>query len=227
MNLRRSLAPVALSAVAVLGLSGCGGLTPGTAAVVNGERITHSDVEDLVEAQCAATEAAAGSGTGGAVAVSQLRQQSLGVLMDTVLSLQYAQDEGITPDREIADGLYRQFEPSIAELPESSRGALSAAFREWAQGRAAMIELGSRSTGEAVTPEAVPELMQAGLAAREQWLADADIETDARYSPAENGFPGGGDGSVSRASSDFAKKAAAGQADPEWIGGLPAGQRCG
>ena len=227
MKLRRLLAPLALTAVAVLGLSGCGELSPGSASVVGGERITHEEVDDLVAAQCTAADAAAKSGGSGAVAVSQVRQQSLGVLMDTALSMQYAEDQGITPDKQIAAALFDQFEPTIATLPESSRGELSKVFKEWALGRSAMIEAGSRASGQPVTADAAQQLMSAGLAAREKWLSSIDITTDARYSPAANGFPGGGDGSVSRPTSDFAKGATSTEADAAWVGGLPAGQKCG
>lgn len=225
MKLRRLLAPLALTAV--LGLSGCGQLSPGTASEVGGDQITHDQVDDLVTAQCTAANAAAESGGSGAVPVSQVRQQSLGVLMDTALSTQYAEDQGISPDKQIAAALFDQFEPTIATLPESSREVLSEVFRDWALGRSAMIEAGSRATGQPVTAAAAQELMTAGLDAREKWLTTIEIDTDARYAPAANGFPGGGDGSVSRPTSDFAKGATAPEADAAWVGGLPAGQKCG
>ena len=71
------------------------------------------------------------------------------------------------------------------------------------------------------------QLINAGLQVREQWLEDADVETDPRYGPDKDGFPGGGDGSVSKPTSDFAKGATAEQVDPAWLSGLPAGQKCG
>ncbi len=227
MKLRRVLAPLALGAVAVLGLSGCGELAPGTAADVGGVRISHEQVDDLVAAQCTAADAAAKDGTSAAAPVSQVREQSLGVLMDTALSTEYAEDQGITPDKQIAAALFDQFEPTIATLPESSQAELSKVFRAWALGRSAMIEAGSRASGQPVTAEAAQQLMEAGLAAREKWLGTIDITTDARYAPAANGFPGGGDGSVSRPTSEFAKGATAAEVDPAWVGGLPAGQKCG
>lgn len=227
MKLRRRLAPLALTAVAALGLSGCGELTPGTAANVAGARITHEQVDDLVDAQCSAANASAESGGAAAVPVSQVRQQSLGVLMDTTLSTKYAEDQQITPDKKIAAALFEQFEPTIATLPEASRTELSKVFKAWALGRSAMIEAGSQSTGKPITAAAAQELMTAGLADREKWLTKVDITTDARYAPAANGFPGGGDGSASRPTSAFAKSATAAQADPAWVGGLPTGQKCG
>ncbi len=51
--------------------------------------------------------------------------------------------------------------------------------------------------------------------------------TDPRYAPSKDGFPGGGDGSVSRASSGFAKGATATKADAKFVAGLPASQKCG
>ena len=66
------------SAVALLLLTGCGEITPGTAAVVNGTRITNDEVDDLARAQCVAADRAAKSGESTSMAISRVKRQSLG-----------------------------------------------------------------------------------------------------------------------------------------------------
>jgi hypothetical protein len=225
VKLRRWAAPLAV--LPLLTLSACGDLPTGTAATVNGSRITMEQVDDLAEAQCSAAESAARTAESTSMAISRVRQQSLGVLMDTELSRQYAEDEGITPSKEIADGFYGQFEPGIEPLPEETREVLTEVFEKWALSRAVLVEAGSRETGQDPDVGNVEELVNAGLSAREPWLQDVEINTDPRFSPAANGFPGGGDGSVSRPSSQAAKDATASEPDPAWLSGLPASLKCG
>ena len=218
---------VPAAALALLVLTGCGTITPGTAAVVNGTRITNHEVNDLAAAQCFAADRAAAAGNSTAMAVSRVKQQSLGLLMDTELSRQYAEDEGIEPQKFLAKAFFSQIEPEIRRLPGKTRTVLTDVFQSWATGRAILVQAGSKATGQAPSPTNLDQLTSAGLRARDSWLKKATIVTDARYAPSKEGFPGGGDGSVSRASSDFAKGEGATQADPKWVGALPASQKCG
>jgi hypothetical protein len=226
---RAGIRAVPAAAVALLLLTGCGGdMTPGTAAVVNGSRITDDEVKALADAQCTAADVAAEAGNATTAAVSRVKRQSLGLLMDIELSEQYAEAEGIEPQKTLADGFYNQLEPGITPLPGKARTVLADVFQAWAEGRAILVQAGSRSTGEEIGFTNVEQLLNAGLQDRETWLKKADIETNPRYGPNENGFPGGGDSSVSRARSDFAKGAGGtGEPDPEWVSGLPSGQKCG
>ena len=220
----------AASATAVLALllvSGCGGMTPGTAATVNGARITDDQVNELAAAQCVAVDRAAKTGNSTTMVISRVKQQSLGLLMDTRLTLQYADDQGIKPEKSLSEGFYRQIEPSITPLSGKTRTVLTEVFQDWAKGRAILVQIGSRGTGQAPSPTNIDQLTNAGLQARVPWLKKSDLEVDPRYGPTKQGFPGGGEGSVSRASSDFAKSASAVKADPQFVSSLPASQKCG
>jgi len=226
VKLRGWVAPLAV--LATLSLAGCGaGLTPGTAAVVDGQRITIQQVDDLVAAQCSAADAAAKGGSSSPMPLSDVRRRSLGLLMDTALSKKYAADQHITPDHRIADALYGQFEGAIQQLPATARDRLSTAFKDWAVGRAILVQAGSAQTGQAPKSTNLEQLINAGLTERDAWQEKVTIHTDPRFSPAKNGFPGGGDGSVSRPTSTFAKATVAKNVDPAWVGGLPASQKCG
>lgn len=223
----RALSALPVAALALLVLSGCSDLTPGTASVVNGSRITHDQVDDLAQAQCVAADLAAESGQSSSMAISRVKQQSLGLLLDTELSKQYAEDEGLEPQKSMSDGFYSQLEPGITPLPGKTRTEIEKVFGEWAVGRAILVEAGSKATGEEPSFTNIEQLMNAGLQARDGWLTKAEITTDPRYAPTEQGFPGGGESSVSRAGSTFAKGATAAEPDPTWVSGLPANQKCG
>jgi hypothetical protein len=224
---RTRLWAVPSAVVALLLLTGCGEVTPGTAAVVNGSRITDDQVDDLASAQCVAADRAAKTGNSTSMAVSQVRQQSLGLLMDTKLSLQYAKSKGITPEQSLAQGFYGQLEGGIDPLPGKARTVLTDVFESWAKGRAILVQAGSQSTGQAPSASNLYALVNAGLQSRTTWMKNATIKTNPRYAPSKNGFPGGGDGSVSRAVSDYAKGATATKADAKFVAGLPASQKCG
>ncbi len=219
-----------VAAVAVTGLlllTGCGELDPGSAARVNGTRIAESQVTDLVDAQCQLRDKLTQDGSAPTIAASRVRQESLSLLLDTELSHQFGESEDLSADKLLARGFFNQVAPFFENLPDQSREQLTKAFEEWSEGQAILVEAGSQATGEEVSLEKAEQLLNAGLAERAKWLADAEITTDPRYAPDEQGFPGGGDGSVSRPGSDFAKSAGAAEADPEWVGGLPENQKCG
>ena len=224
MKLRVWAAP---AVAALLLLTGCDKLTPGTASVVNGTKITDAEVQDVADAQCVAADEAAKAGGATATAMSRIHQQALYLLIDAEISKQYAEDEGLKPSQGLADAFFSEFETSLAALPEKPRTVLEDLFTDWAESRAVLVQAGSEATGQAPSKDNVEQMLNAGLQARAKWMQDADIDTDPRYAPGKDGLPGGGDSSVSEPGSDFAKDAGAQEADPEWVGKLPDSQKCG
>jgi len=212
---------------ALLLLTGCDQLVPGTASVVNGAKITDAEVQDVADAQCVAADQAAKAGGGTATALSRIHQQSLYLLIDAEISKQYAEKEGLEASKGLSDAFFSEFEDSLAELPEKPRTVLEDLFTDWAESRAVLVEAGSKATGQAPSEQNIEQLLNAGLQERAKWMKSADIDTDPRYAPGEDGLPGGGDSSVSEPGSDFAKDAGAQEADPEWVAALPANQKCG
>jgi hypothetical protein len=212
---------------ALLMLTGCDQLVPGTASVVNGAKITDEEVQDVADAQCVAANEAAKAGGSTATALSRIQQQSLYLLIDAEISKQYAEKEGLEASKGLSDAFFSEFEDSLAELPEKPRTVLEDLFTDWAESRAVLVEAGSKATGQAPSEQNIEQLLNAGLQERAKWMKSADIDTDPRYAPGEDGLPGGGDTSVSEPGSDFAKDASAQEADPEWVAALPANQKCG
>ena len=104
--------------LAALTLSACSSLTPGTAAEVDGQRITMSQVDDLMTAQCDALEAAGKSGSGQAQAlpISDVKRRVLGLLIDTQLSKRYAESEDVAASPQVADLIYTQSTQGIDSL---------------------------------------------------------------------------------------------------------------
>lgn len=230
MKLRRGTrfwaAPAA--ALALLLLSGCGELTPGTASVVNGTKITNDQVNALSDAQCVLRGTLTKAGSAPATSAARVRQESLGLLMDAELSQQFGKSEKVTADKVLAAGFLGQVEPVFKPLPRNSREEFTSVFEEWSKGRAILVQIGAESTGTTPTLQNLDQLLNAGLQARDAFLKKSDIDTDPRYAPDKDGFPGGGgDGSVSKASSAFAKGGSAAELDAKWVTGLPASQKCG
>lgn len=219
----RTVAPLA----ALLLLAGCGELTPGTAATVDGHRITMHQVRDLAAAQCDAVARTGGGQAGAAVPMTQVQQRSLGLLLQIQLTKQYAAARGLHADPRIVDYFWSQYRQPIAQLPGRTGAVLGRTFHDFAEARALLVAAGSRSTGEAPRQDNLDKLTEAGIAARQKWVNGIQVHTDARFGPDQHGAPGAGDGSVSMARSDFARKATASQSDPAWVAGLPAGQKCG
>jgi hypothetical protein len=209
-------------------LSGCGNVPPGTASVIDGTKISRSDVTELAEAQCAGISAAAKEqGQAPAAPRKQLLQQSLTLLMDIELSLQYGKAEGISPRPKEVAATYTQVEAPIKSLPKKYHDFMEGVFHRWAAGRDVMTQVGVQETGEQPSASNADALLQAGYQKREPWLKKADIVTDPRYGLSDISDSGGSDPSVSKAVSSFAKDANEAQPPAAWVSELPSSQKCG
>lgn len=216
------------SVLALLLLSGCGQFTPGAASVVNGTRITNDQVNALSEAQCVLRGTLTKAGSAPATSAARVRQESLGLLMDAELSQQFGKAQKIAADKLLAAGFLSQVAPVFKPLPRKAREEFTSVFKEWSKGRAILVQVGAGTTGTKPTLQNLDQLLDAGFKARDAFLKKSDIDTNPRYAPDKNGFPGGGgDGSVSKASSAFAKGSSAAELDAKWVTGLPASQKCG
>lgn len=236
MSTRKSINParrrVGFAAVAVsslLVLAGCGdNPPPGAASVVNGHKITTSQVDELADAQCAGVRLASKQGQGQAISRKQLTQRALGLLIDIRLNLDYGKSLGLTPRSEQAQADFAQVKPLIKSLPAKYRAYLDTVFEQWADGRDLMTQVGEESSGQATTAANAEQVLDEGYKKRQTWLEEnASIRTDARYAPGKVGWPGEGDSSVSKPVSSYAKAAAKSTPSASFLGDLPSGQRCG
>jgi hypothetical protein len=222
--LRRAVPAV----IALLLLSGCSELTPGTASVVNGTKITNRQVDDLSDAQCDLRGTLSKAGSAPASSAARIKQESLGLLMDIELSNQFGKAESLTADKSLAAAFLGQVLPIFKPLPTKSRNEMTGVFTKWAKGRAVIVEAGAKATGQQPTSQNLEQLLNAGLKARDTWQKKIDIDTNPRYAPNEKGLTGGGgDGSVSKATSAFAKGGSATDLNAKWVAALPTSQKCG
>ncbi len=107
----RRYAAAAGVAIAVLVLAGCGSFTPNAASVVDGHTITHSEVDELAQAQCAGVELAKKQGQQQAVARKQLTERALGLLIDIRLNLDYGKSLGLSPRPDQTTQDFAQVQP--------------------------------------------------------------------------------------------------------------------
>lgn len=208
-------------------LTGCSGLTPGTAAVVEGTRITSADVDQLAEAQCSAIEQASQQGQAQAVALASIKQQSLQLLLDIELDEAFAADQRITPPKTLVDYIDGQLRTQVQGVGGRAGEVLGETLQRYAASRAAVVQAGAEASDQQASPQNIGRLIGAGLQLRDRWARGASVDTDPRYAPDADGNPGGGSGSVSEAASSFAKQGAAEKADPAYVAALPASQKCG
>ena len=134
-----------------------------------------------------------------------VKQQSLALLIDTELSQQYAEDEGITPRQALVNGFYAQLEPGITPLPSTARTVLTDVFERLGRGpRDPGRRPAAKATGQTGrAPSNLEQLHQRRpQGARRRGLKKADDRHRPALRPGrKDGFPGGGDGSVSEAAS--------------------------
>ncbi len=229
-QVRRRWAPTLVAALAGgLLLSGCGELSPGTAAEVGDTRISNAQVRDVAAAQCDLRDSLGEQQGAQATSRTRLTTSSLSLLMDSALAKQFAASKGVAVSPAITKAFLDQVEPLFEPLKAKPQADLTKAFEAWARSRSQLVQIGAAKTGQEPTQQNLEQLLNAGLSERAAWLKSSSprIETDPRYSPGKDGFPGAGDGSVSEATSSYARSAAKAQLDPTFVASLPAGQKCG
>ncbi len=179
-------------------------------------------VSDLADAQC---DAAVRQGGGQPVPMPMTQvQQRSSTLLEIELTRQYAASQDLEADPRIVDVYWSQYRTAVEQLPATP--VRSSPMRSATSPRSAPSSWRPAQHRQS-PPPTTSRPDPAGLDARRKWVDAAEVHTDPRFGPDEHGFPGGGDGSVSRPVSDFARKATAAQADPAWVSSLPAGQKCG
>lgn len=206
--------------------TGCSQLGPGTASVVDGERITVAEVDALTAAQCDLAAQQAVTGQGQVFAISTVKQSILGALIETTLNEQFAEDLDVTPSPELVEEI-------VAQAVPPAEGESAEAFNDFQEryivSQLALAQAGADGAGEELTTQNIAPAFELGQRQLEEWRADREVVTDARYAPDAEGLPatGTGSGSVSQAASAFAVQGSAAEPDPDYVASLPASQRCG
>jgi hypothetical protein len=203
---------------------------PGSAAVVGSESITDAKVDEVALALCAAQ---AGGGSGQQqpqdLASRAARQGALDVLINSTLSRQYGESQGVEPDQEQVSAALSANAQNIAGLPGEHRSAFKETLRAYAEGQLMLIELGRRQLAKSGTANATEEQAVAeGTKLRNAWAAKhADVSVDPRFGEYSKNALLSKSGSLSVATSKSATDGGSPDPSPGWIASLPASQKCG
>lgn len=211
----------ALVAAGLALLTGCGGIHPGAAASVGDEVISRDLLDDTAEGSCLASTALGAP----ARLNSQVLGEALTAMVQTEVSMQFADTRGVTYDRGVINELMAQFDAGIPR--EEQYSAFRDAVRESRISQLLLIEIGKDELGAPEGQEpGDDQAYSAGLQAMQEWQESTglEIDVDPRYAVAEQNGRGVVGGSVSVPVSPVSRSAlnaSSGLADR-----LPADQVC-
>lgn len=214
----------ALAAVAVLALTGCGAVQPGTAVRVDDETISLARVDEVAADFCAAIEPQL-DGQAQTLPNSFLRGGIAGTLALRSAADQVAAEYGVEADSEQYRAALAELQRSTATLPEDVRDSVVEV-----QGATAYLEAVQAAVGEQELDGrgAYEDFVNAGAEVLTAWIAEHEVEFDPALSTTlENGAITSVDESVSFAVSDQAKAGLAAEPNPAEARLLPATHRCG
>ncbi len=229
-------AKVKLSSLLVAGVaaatlvSGCG-THPGSAAVVGGERISSSDVDDAAAALCSSTVSAAEAQGQPKpdLASRDARSAAIQLLLDNELSRQFGEAKGIRVDNRAVTQAMQQSAQQINLLPKPERDDFSALFRGFQESQSILEQAGSASLADQGKDNPTPdEIAAEGTRLRDEWAAKEGIEVDVdpRFGEYADGSIKPTNGSISIAASDRARQGASDSPGEAWTAGLPLSQKC-
>ena len=229
-------AKVKLSSLLVAGvaattlLSGCG-THPGSAAVVGGERITNTEVDDAAAALCSSTVSAAEAQGQPKpdLASRDARSAAIQLLLDNELSRQFGEAKGIKVDNRAVTQAMQQSAQQINLLPKPERADFRALFRGFQESQSILEQAATASLADQGKTNPTPEEISAeGTRLRNQWAAEEGLEVDVdpRFGEYANGSITPKNGSISIAASDRARQGASQDPGEAWTAGLPLSQKC-
>ncbi len=219
---RHRITSLLVGGLALLVLSGCAGLHPGVAATVGEESIRRSQVDDVTRISC---DLGVGQGAQPRSAVSR---DIVNAMVTTRVDTQYAESVGASYDKAQLQTRVQQLKDSLTKLPEEDRDLYVQVVSDYLRSQLMLADVGARALKDKGTAkpggdEAVNEGSKLSAAWAKKHL---DVQIDPRYNPGTSGKAGGGDGSISRPVSPYAKSSA-GAAKPAFVSALPAELRCG
>lgn len=234
MSFRRArVAAAVLTGVALAAVAGCGAeslssnVHPGAAAVVDGERITVAEVDEMAEAYC--DFVAARMSAEQAVPMRLVRGASLDNLVRRTVAEQYAEAHDLDTRR-----ARRLLAREVAQQAEQQQisGAEREVFEEVSlevDTTAVYLAAGAREALEAgETPD--PDAVGAGRALVAEWAADKEITRDPRFTTLEAETYDVDAAALAQPRSDLATLAGAfdpqAAIDPDYLAALPASQTC-
>jgi hypothetical protein len=151
------------------------------------------------------------------------REVALQILLETELSQQFGEHEGVEANPQQVSQALAQNESALAMLPEDRREDFSNALQEYAEGQLMLIEVGKESLGGEVSDD---EAVAEGTRLRNEYVDTLDVEVDPRYGRFEDGTFKRGGTSLSVPASDRARAGDRAQPNDAFVTSLPASQQC-
>ena len=212
-----------VAAAGALLLSACGGVAPGVAADVDGERITDEEVDAFAEVLCAIGGV---QGTESGVPSRSARFASLQILLSNELAGEVADVEDV-PQEQVAS-ILQGMAAARDLLSEDEQATFDEVADEFARAQTALVELGRESLEENGAPGQVPD--DAAFAEGQRLMAEhaqgADVEVDPRFGELVDGTLQPTNGSLSVPVSELAVQGDSAQPGEELVSLLPASQKC-
>lgn len=227
MTRSRTVKGSVLALVAAFAMSACA-THPGSAAVIGSESVSDSQVDEVATALCSAQ----GGGQGQQpqdLASRAARQGALDVLINSSLSRQFGESQGVQPDQEQVSAALAANAKSISGLPAAEREVFKQTLREYAEGQLMLIDVGRRELaktgGKNVTEQ---QAVSEGTKLRNAWAAkNLDVSVDPRFGEYSKNSLLPKSGSLSVAASSKAADGSSPDPSQGWVASLPASQKCG
>lgn len=215
MRLRPVIVVTPLLAAGLL-LAGCGGISPGSAAVVDGTTISMDEADRAADVFCQ-TSLLSAAQQGGTVDNGQLRRGVVSELVTGVVAREVARRDSIDVPRTAWVFTDEQRDQVAQALPKADLDTVVDVLQDSQYTYAVAERIGERETGEKVTDQNAAQLQDAGRAVLAKAVTDADVRIDPRFGLGRDGQEVAQTGSLSVASADLADSAPL---------SLPATQRC-
>jgi hypothetical protein len=187
---RRPLA-VALAASGLV-LTGCGstlGIHPGAAAIVGGETVSMSRIDDTTELYCAAyvTQSQQSGQASGPIPMGSFRSYVASALSKRLLGEELARQYSVRP----ASGYQRtasQYEQALASAPADQRDAVVDVAAADAYLQNVQVAIGEQLTGNEGEAKAdIKANLQRGEVATQEWLDENEAHVDPVFGLAVDG----------------------------------------
>lgn len=214
----------ALAAGVTTVLAGCG-LHPGAAAVVESQTISHDRVDEIATAVCTANVATSrmSNQPPATLPMRGARQVALQILLETELSHQFGEHEGVEATPQEVSQAVAQNEAGLNLLPPDQRATFREALRDYTEGQLIVRDIGQEALpGQASQQQAIEE----GMRLRGEFVQTLDVEVDPRYGRFDEGRYQLGGTELSVPASAFARAGAREEPGDAFVAQLPDSQQC-
>lgn len=209
---------------AVLLLSGCAGLRPGTAIEVGEEQITTSELDSITTRYCAAATESLDQ-QAQSIPNGFFRSGIAGLLAMREVASQVAAERGVEVETDTYRQQLAQVREQVASLPERHREAVLEVEEARIYATSAQAAIGEDVLGGGGEES---ETQAAGAEEMQRWIEEQGVEFEPGLNVTmRDGQPAPADGSLSFAVSESAKAGQAEEPNSALAAQLPDSQRCG